>query len=256
MTAPIARKGKPLAINRIHRIDAIDGLKRLDDNSVDLVVTDPPYNIAATNRLTMKSGTPMSTMKAWGAWDHLHPFDYDLLIGRLISECYRVLKPGGALYMFSAREHNGHFIRQAVARGFTYRNQLIMVKKNPLPSLSKSNWRSAFEVCLYVTKGKPSGFNFLSQAECKNVFHYANAVLSTPHPTEKPLPFIRLIVEANSKVGDLVLDPFMGSGTTAVAAKELGRDFIGFELREDYIAMANQRLKGGGGHGKKKAGLQ
>ncbi len=250
MTTPTVKMRKPLAINRIHRIDAIEGLKRLADNSVDLVVTDPPYNIASKNRLTMKSGRPMSTMEAWGAWDHFHPFEYDLLIASVINECYRVLKPGGALYMFSAREDNGFFVRQAVARGFTYRNQLAMVKKNPLPSLAKSNWRSAFEVCFYVTKGKPGGFNFISQADCKNVYQYANCKLTTPHPTEKPLPFIKLIVEVNSNKGDLVLDPFMGSGTTAVAAKELDRNFIGFELSPEYILMANQRLKGGGKNGK------
>jgi len=256
MTPGASSRRKALAINHIHRIDAIEGLKRLEDNSVDLVVTDPPYNIASTGRITMKCGIPMSTMQAWGAWDHLHPFEYDLLIGSVINQCFRVLKPGGALYMFTSREDNGYFIRQAVARGFTYRNQLAMVKKNPLPSLSKSNWRSAFEVCFYVTKGKPTGFNFVSQAECKNVYQYANAQLTTAHPTEKPLPFIKLIVEANSKEGDLVLDPFMGSGTTAVAAKQLVRQFIGFELRPDYIAMANQRLKGGGGNGKTKTKLQ
>ena len=237
-------RGKPLATNRIHRIDAIEGLRRIPDASVDLVLTDPPYNIAARNKSTMQGGRIVSTMQAWGAWDHFHPFDYDILILSVISECFRILKPGGALYMCTAREQNGYFVRKAVQRGFLYRNQLAMVKKNPLPSLSKSNWRSAFEACLYVTKGKPRTFNFVSQAECKNVFHYANSRRETKHPTEKPLSFINLIVRVSSNEGDLVLDPFIGSGTTAVAAKALGRAFLGFELEREYIEMANQRLKG------------
>lgn len=240
---------KPLAPNRIHRIDAIEGLKRLPDASVDLVVTDPPYNIASKDRSTMRKGKIISTMKAWGAWDHYHPFDYDILIMSVISECYRVLKPGGALYMFTAREQNGFFIRQAVARGFVYRNQLAMVKKNPLPSFSKANWRSAFEACMYLTKGKPRTFNFVSQAECKNVFHFSNTRHVTAHPTEKPLDLIKLIVQVSSNEGDLVVDPFMGSGTTAAACKELGRTFLGFELEPEYIKMANERLKGGGKRG-------
>ncbi len=153
-----------LKFNKIHQMDAIEGLKQLSEDSVDLVITDPPYNIASPARSTMKGGKPVSTMKLWGHWDCLHPFDYDILIMAVISECYRILKPGGALYMFTAREQNGYFIRQALARGFTCRNQLVMVKKNPLPSFAKSNWRSAFEVCMYLTKGKPGTFNFISQA--------------------------------------------------------------------------------------------
>ena len=241
--------GRELMWNRIYKMDALVGLKRLADNSVDLVVTDPPYNIAAKDRSTMQRGKIVSTMQAWGAWDCYHPFDYDILIMSVISECYRVLKPGGALYMFTAREQNGFFIRQAVARGFVYRNQLTIVKKNPLPSFSKSNWRSAFETCLYVTKGKPKKFNFVSQADCKNVFHYSNTRHLTKHPTEKPLDFIKLLVRVSSNENDLVLDPFMGSGTTAAACKELGRNFLGFELEPEYIKMANERLKGGGQHG-------
>lgn len=233
----------PLTTNRIYRIDAIEGLKRLEDKSIDLIVTDPPYNIAAADRLTMKSGTPVSTLKVWGAWDRFHPFDYDVLIMQVISECYRVLKPGGAFYMFTAREQNGVFVRKAVERGFTYRNQLAMVKKNPIPSLSKTNYRSAFELCMYLTKGKPSVFNFVSQAECKNVFHFANTHRQTKHPTEKPLDFIKLLIRVSSNDGDLVLDPFMGSGTTAVAAKTLGRCYLGFDLSAEYVKMARDRLR-------------
>ncbi len=238
-------KKRTLQWNRIYRIDALDGLKLLDDDSVDLVVTDPPYNIASPSRTTMKSSVPVSTLKAWGAWDQFHPFDYDVFIMAVISQCYRILKPGGALYMFTAREQNGFFIRQAVTRGFTYRNQLVMVKKNPIPSLSKSNWRSSFETCMYVTKGKPAMFNFVSQAVCKNAFLYANTHRVTEHPTEKPLTLIRQIIEVSSKTGDRVLDPFMGSGTTAVACKVLGRDFLGFDTSAEYIKMAGVRLKGG-----------
>ena len=241
MTRPT--RGKPLIPDRIYLIDALAGLRRIASDSVDLVVTDPPYNIAGPDRVTMKSGKPMSTLAAWGRWDSFHPFDYDVLIMGVISECYRILKPGAALYMFTAREQNGYFVRKAVARGFIYRNQLVMAKKNPLPSLSKSNWRSAFELCMYLTKGKPGVFNFLSQAECKNVFHYANSRRETKHPTEKPLDFIKLLVRASSNEGDLVVDPFMGSGTTAVAAKALGRRYLGFDTDSSYVRMARERLK-------------
>ena len=80
---------KRLEINRIDLIDAIEGLRRLEDESIDLIVTDPPYNIAAPNRRTMKGGRPVSTMKVWGHWDRYHPFDYDVLIMTVIAESYR-----------------------------------------------------------------------------------------------------------------------------------------------------------------------
>ena len=147
--------------------------------------------------------------------------------------------------MFSSRVQKGYFVRRAIDRGFRYRYQLVMVKTNPIPSLSKTNWRSSFEVCMYVTKGKPGTFNFVSQAQCKNVFVYSITHKQTTHPTEKPLAFIELIVEVTSNPGDLIVDPFMGSGTTAVACQRLGRDFIGFELEPAYIRMARKRLKGG-----------
>ena len=236
---------KMLEVNRIYCMDAIKGLKKLPDNSVDLVVTDPPYNIASKNRTTMIKGVPISTMKVWGQWDCFHPFDYDILIMQVISECYRVLKEGGALYMFTAREQNGYFIRQAEIRGFTFRNVLAMVKKNPLPSLSKRNWRSGVELCFYVSKGKPKTFNFVSQTDCKNFYLYANTHRKTRHPTEKPLEFITRLVEVSSNKGELVLDPFMGSGTTAVASQQLDRNYIGFDTCKEYITMARKRLKGG-----------
>ena len=126
---------------------------------------------------------------------------------------------------------------------------LGQIQENPQPSFSKTNWRSAFEACMYLTKGKPKTFNFVSQTECKNVFHYANTHRQTRHPTEKPLDLIKLIVLVSSNEDDLVVDPFMGSGTTAAACKELGRNFLGFELEPEYIKMANERLKGGSKHG-------
>lgn len=264
--------------NTIYVKDALAGMAEMGAGSVDLVVTDPPYNIAAKDKRTIVGGKLMTTMQAFGGWDTLHPFDYDLLINRVLSACYRVLRPGGSLYMFTAREQNGYFIRKAVERGFAYRNQLSMVKKNPLPSLSKKNWRSGFELCLYLVKpikpkatgvaqSGPSGaiFNFLSQQACVNVYPYLVRGKATNHPTEKPLGFIRRLIEVSSQSGDLVLDPFMGSGTTAVAAKVTGRDYVGFDTNPEYVKMARRRVRlaavmstngtsqktsGGGGGGK------
>lgn len=250
-----------LKTNTIHRIDAFEGLAYIPEASVDLIVTDPPYSIASRSGRTFHKGVAVSTLERFGSWDVFrHPFDYEVFMNRGISEYYRVLRPGGSLYMFTAVEDNGRFIQQAVRRGFEKRNVIAAVKKNPVPSLSRKNWRNGFESCFYVVKPPAScrqkkmggskkrttpkyTFNFISQQECVNVFHYALGKKATDHPTEKPLALIQRLVRVSSNPGDLVLDPFMGSGTTAVAAKMLGRAYLGFETDPRYVAMARQRLQ-------------
>lgn len=229
--------------NRVHAMDALEGLKALADESVDLIVTDPPYNIAAKDKYTIRHSKLMSTMEAWGTWDAIHPFDYEVMMLAVISQCYRVLKPGGAIYMFTACQDNGYWVRKAVERGFIYRKQIAMIKSAQVPSIFKNAWRSAFELCMYLTKGTTKTFNFISQSECVNIYNYSIQRKRTAHPTEKPQELIERLIRVSSNPGDLVLDPFMGSCTTAVAAKKHGRTFIGFERNPGYIAMGEERLK-------------
>lgn len=232
-----------LAINTVHRMDAIEGLRKIKDDSVDLMITDPPYNIASSARRTISRGKIVRTSELYGKWDTYHPFDYELLIMQVITNAYRILKPGGSLYIFAAVQQQGLINDNAGSRGFTYRNHVAIIKKNPLPQFNKNNWRNAIELCSYFTKGKMRTFNFLSQQECINIFPYAIAHKQTTHPTEKPLALIERLVRVGSNKGDLVVDPFMGSGTTAVACAKLGRQFIGFERESDYISMARKRLR-------------
>lgn len=228
---------------KIYLMDTIEGLKSLGDNSVDLIVTDPPYGIADEIKKTIHRGKLQSTKEAWGKWDSFHPFDYDTFIRQVLSECYRVLKPGGSIYMFLAVEQVGHFVRKAVQRGFKYRKLLAIVKKTPQPSIYKNSWRGAFELCMYLTKGTTKTFNFISQSDLVNVYTQDTRRRESKHPTEKPLELIRRMIKVSSKPGDLVLDPFMGSGTTAVACKQLGRQFLGFERDLEYLKMAEERLR-------------
>src|SRR5437879_1158781 len=115
-------------------MDALQGLAQLPDGSVDLVCTDPPYNLGSESRQTVRHGKLMSTKEAWGRWDTFDPVEYERWMGRIIAECHRILKAGGALYMFTAREDSSWYLRKAVELGFFHRNQVIIVKKNPLPS--------------------------------------------------------------------------------------------------------------------------
>ena len=238
-------------LNKIYCMDCLDGLKKIPDNSVDLIVTDPPYNIGDTNKRTKVGDKIVSNNEAWGHWDNYDLEEFDNFFINYLKQCYRILKDGGTIYCFSAREDNGFFTRKAVEIGFKYLNTLAIIKDNPLPHFTKTNWRSAFELCFYACKGnKTKTFNFINQQRMVNKFHYLigkkdsgckrEGIIS--HPTEKPLNFFKLLVEVNSNKDDTVFDGFMGSGTTAVACKQLGRNFIGFEINDEYIKIANKRL--------------
>ena len=232
-----------MEVNKILQGDCLENIKDIPDGTVDLIITDPPYNIGQENKRTKVGNVIMTNKEAWGEWDNFEKKEFELFFTNYLKECFRILKWGGAMYCFSAREDSGFYIHKAVDIGFTYLNSLAIIKNNPLPHFAKTNFRSAFELCFYVCKGdKPKTFNFISQQECINTFHYLIGIKDTKHPTEKPLDFFKRLIKISSNEQDLVFDGFMGSGTTAVASKQLNRNFIGFEINKKYIDMANKRL--------------
>jgi len=222
--------------------DCLEEMKKIEDNSVDLILTDPPYNIGDKNKRTKMGNNIVSNMEAWGKWDNYTWEEYENMIISLLKESLRILKNGGAFYCFTAREFNGYFTKKAMDMGFKYNNTLAILKDNPLPHFCKNNYRSCFELCFYVSKGKPNTFNFLSQKICKNVFNYLIGKKETTHPTEKPLGFCENIIKISSNENDLVFDPFMGSGTTGVAALKLKRNFLGIEIDSNYFEIAKKRI--------------
>lgn len=233
-----------LLFNQIHCLDVFEGLQFIEDESVDLVVTDPPYNIGQDNKITKVGDTLMSNNEAFGDWDNRTPDEFlDFFCGYL-RECYRILKPGGSIYFFSSREDNGYFIHYANKIGFKTLNVLAIIKENPLPSFSMAGYRNAFELCAFMCKGeRPKTFNFISQQQCINTYHYLIGIKDTKHPTEKPLGFFKRIIKISSNEKDIVYDGFMGSGTTALACKQLNRNYLGTEKNAEYIKMAEQRLQ-------------
>lgn len=136
-----------------------------------------------------------------------------------------------------------------------FRNLLVWYKTNPPPRMSKTNYVFANEFIVYAIKekGKPSlsTFNFSSQSTMHNTFitsalqgkeRLKNKDGTAIHPTQKPLSILKKLIEVSSKEGDIVLDPFMGIGSTAIACKELKRKFIGCELDMEYVKIANKRI--------------
>jgi DNA modification methylase len=235
-----------LQLNHIACEDNLAYLKQLPDNSVDLVVTDPPYNVSQGQNITINGRT---IRKDFGAWD------YNFNPEAVLKELKRVLKPNGQIYIFCGTNQIPQYMKILKDKWF-FRNLLIWYKRNPAPRISKTNYIFATEYIIYGIneKGKPSEstFNFSKQTEMHNVFitnalqgkeRLKNSQGKSIHPTQKPLEILRKLIEVSSNPNDIVLDPFMGVGSTAVACVLTGRNFLGCDLDENYVYFARKRLE-------------
>jgi site-specific DNA-methyltransferase (adenine-specific) len=232
-----------LEINKIHCMDCLEGLKQLPDNSVDLVVTDPPYNIAKDGDIFKIGNNICSTKDSFGHYDIKEREHYLLWMEEIIIELQRICKDGANILIFLGREYVNIIEQIFIKYNFKCKNTISIVKRNPLPHFRHNGFRSGFELGLWLCKGeKPKTFNFLQQSEMINYDIYTIGQKDSTHPNEKPLDIIKKYVKVLSEENMVVCDPFMGSGTTAVACKELGRNFIGFEISEEYCNIANKRL--------------
>ena len=234
-----------MELNKIYCMDALEFLKTIPDNSVDLVVTDPPYNVSQKQDLKINGRI---IKKNFGDWD------FGFNPAPILAELRRVLKPTGQIYVFCGTEQIPIYMQEFIEKWY-FRNLLVWYKTNPPPRLSKTNYVFANEYIVYAIKekGKPSlsTFNFSSQTTMHNTFisgslqgkERLKAENGTAiHPTQKPLAILKKLISTSSKEGDIILDPFMGIGSTAVACKELKRKYIGCELNSKYVAWASKRI--------------
>jgi len=242
-----------LKTNVIYNEDCLEKMKELPDNSVDLVLTDPPYNVSVDERSISRKNMSSGMMRRakdinfdFGDWD-IFEDDNDFLkfTEQWFSEVVRVMREGAWIYTFFDKQKTGYFDLY-LAPKYEIKPRLIFIwlKSNPVPSFRKTNWLSATEHCWVGSKGKSKIKNFKYQKEMLNYFKTANKSIygETEHPTEKPLSLISKLIEVNSNEGDVVLDPFIGSGTTALACLKNDRKFIGFERDENYYKMSLKRI--------------
>ncbi len=231
-------------------------LPTLADESVDCIWTDPPYFLS-NGGTTCVAGQRRSVNK--GGWDRSqglqidHQFNLDWL-----RQCQRVLKPAGTLWV-SGTLHIYLSVGMAMQElGFRILNDIIWEKPNPPPNLGCRCFTHATELLLWATKA-PKGsphrhvFNYAAMKEAngdrqmKNVWRFAapgrTEKRAGKHPTQKPLALIERCLAASTQPGDLVLDPFCGSGSTAVAALRLQRRFVGCEIEKKFARLASLRLQ-------------
>ena len=231
-----------LEINKVYNMDYIEGMKQIEDESIDLIVTDPPYNISGIANNIELHGKPVNIAE-FGQWDHL--FDPE----PFIVEAKRVLKSNGQIYIFTSDRLMGKYMLLFEKYAFCFRNTLVWFKRNLRPKIRQYTWRSGTEYILYAGKQKTKKvtdytFNWQGQELMKNLIitNIVGGKERVGHPTQKPLSIIERLIKVSSNKDDVVLDPFIGSGTTAVACIKLKRNFIGFELSKDYCDIANKRI--------------
>jgi len=220
-------------------------LKNIDEKSIDQIFADPPYNVSGKTHLTTKSGRPVQGYK--GEWDIVE--DYEKFTIEWLSECLRVLKDDGTIWI-SGTLHNHPTIGVALKKlGMWIINDIVWFKPNATPLLQANRLVPSVELIWFAAKSKKYHFDYdLAKQmnggkQMRNLWQIPAQRHKTDHPTEKPEILIGRIVSLGSKKDDLVLDPFMGSGTTGVIAKRLGRRFLGIEADKTHFETAKERIK-------------
>ena len=216
--------------------DALNILRNLKDGSVDLVVTDPPYKV-------ISGGNKSEVWKSKYSGCVLEKNDgkifqhNDIEFKDWLPEVYRVLKDGTHFYCMTNVLNLSKIIQEAEKVGFYLHNILVWEKNN----ISTNRWyMKNCEFVLFFKKGKAKTINNPSS---KMVHKFNNPTGKKLHPTEKPVELMEMYVLNSSNEGDLVLDPFMGSGSTALACLKNSRDFIGIEIDSNYYNIAKQRIE-------------
>lgn len=241
-----------MEINKIYQGDCLEVMKTFPDESIDCVLIDPPYNISKLNdqRDRSKLNSPIMRRKKslnydFGEWDNMEREEFLIFTNNWLKECCRILKNGGTFISFFNKEDISYLGWQAKKYNIRTRTIISWHKTNPVPSFRKVNYLSACEFIWIGSKGDKSWtFNFKQQKEMHNFFETPNksSYGKTSHPTEKPESLIYWLLDIHSKKEDVILDCFMGSGTTAVVAKKQNKNYVGIELNPEYIKIAEKRI--------------
>ena len=215
-------------INKVHCADCLEFMKQMPDECVDLVITDPPYN-ASNSDLSLPDRNYRTINQDWDKNFDMLPF---------ILGSWRTLNTKGSLLAFC----DYHLLGKYLDLSFKQQQILHWNKTNPFPALTKV-YPFSMEYIVWFVKGV--GYTFNKSYARTDVFRtpILGGKERTTHPTQKPLSIVRNLIQVHTQPGDTIFDPFLGSGTTAVAAKQLGRNFIGVEINPEYCKIAEERLK-------------
>jgi modification methylase len=220
-------------VNQIICGDCMGVMPGIPDQSVDLIVADPPFRVKLGGQT-----------KRTPAYNELRRLDWKLSL-KWLSESYRCLKDGGQIYVFTSDSDMSYHRSMLEKCGFGILGKLVWIETNPLPSFTKKCYRGGLNLALHARRGNRTTF-FAPRTQQKLVPYWfypkVGGKVRTKHPTQKPLALVLEWVENSCPPGGLVLDPFVGSGTTAEACIRLGLNFIGIDEKSDYCEIARNRL--------------
>ncbi len=243
--------------NKIINGDSLEELKKIPRETFDLIFADPPYNLQLKSELTRPDRSKVSAVN--DKWDQFENFKkYDEFTYEWLNECKRILKKDGAIWVIGSY-HNIFRVGTAIQNlGFWILNDVIWNKNNPMPNFRGTRFTNAHETLIWASKSEKSKYTFNYQSlKCLNDDLQMRSNWNLPicsgserlkkngkkiHSTQKPESLLHRILLATSNKNDLILDPFLGSGTSAAVAKKLGRNYFGIEKEKNYFKAAEQRV--------------
>ena len=246
-------------INTILSGDCIDTLSSLPNDFVDLVFADPPYWMQTEGELLRTTGTKFD-----GVADHWDKFasykEYDAFSERWLKECKRILKPTGSIWVIGSFQNIYRLGAMMQNLGFWILNDVVWAKPNAVPNFGGTRFQNSHETLLWCTKSQKAKYTFNYKTmkhlnggkQEKSVWNIGICIGSErlkdehgkkSHSTQKPEALLYKIILSSTKPGDVVLDPFFGTGTTGTVAKRLGRNYIGLEREAKYIEIAEKRIE-------------
>jgi modification methylase len=248
-----------LPVDAILQGDCLEELRKLPDRSVDLVFADPPYNLQLGGDLLRPDNSKVDAVD--DHWDQFESFQaYDAFTRDWMKECRRVLKDDGALWVIGSY-HNIFRVGSVLQDlGFWILNDIIWRKSNPMPNFKGTRFTNAHETLIWAAKsrgGRRYTFNYdamkMANDElqmrsdwtiplCTGDERLKDDTGSKAHPTQKPEALLARLILASTKPGDVILDPFFGTGTTCAVARRMGRKFVGIEREAEYVKVAKARI--------------
>lgn len=266
---PQIKKSDFFPIDQIVYGESVENMKKMPDNSIDLVIADPPYNLSHGNSWSWNGEAKLSGFGgAWNkvmeSWDNMSIKDYFAFSFAWLSEVKRILKPTGSIWVFGTYHNIGVINTVFQILGIEIINEISWYKRNAFPNLSGRRLTASHETLLWGHVGNKKREYYFNYEASKNFSDPSDGlkvqgkqmrtVWDIPnnkekeelkfgkHPTQKPLRICRRIIELSSSPKAIILSPFAGAGSECVAAKEMNRHYIGIELEEEYVSIANKRL--------------
>ena len=250
--------GRQLPRNQVLSGDCIEVMRGLPEASVDLIFADPPYNLQLKGELHRPDNSRVDAVD--DAWDQFASFAaYDAFTRDWLAAARRLLKPTGAIWVIGSY-HNIYRVGAALQdAGYWILNDVVWRKSNPMPNFRGKRFTNAHETMIWASKAEGAKYTFNYEALkalnegtqmrsdwvlpiCSGHERLKDENGDKAHPTQKPQALLHRILVGSTNPGDLVLDPFFGSGTTGAVAKMLGRDFIGIERDAGYRQIAERRI--------------